>query len=78
MGPVRAMRSFFNALGLAWWAKIETKEPNVTYWFGPFLTRRGLVVNLSVFVEDLSREGAISVDQRVIRSRRTEPLTISD
>ena len=28
MGPIRALRSFSNRLGLAWWAKVETIQPN--------------------------------------------------
>ena len=46
------LRSFGNKLGFAWWAKVETSGPNVTYWFGPFLTRRSLKFNLSSFLED--------------------------
>jgi len=34
------IRNFGNKLGLAWWAKIETNQPNGTYWFGPFITKR--------------------------------------
>ena len=40
MGPVRAARSIVNRFGFAWWAKIETGNPNATYWFGPFLTKK--------------------------------------
>ena len=76
MGPVRALRSFGNSLGLAWWAKVETRGPDVTYWFGPFLTRRSLKVNLETFLDDVSEEGNASIDHRIIRGRRGEPLTI--
>ena len=76
MGPIRALRKFGNSLGLAWWARIETNEPNVTYWFGPFLTRRSLNNNLSSFLDDLSVEGANSINHKLIRCRRGEPLTI--
>ena len=76
MGPIRALRSFGNILGLAWWAKVETHEPNVTYWFGPFLTRRSLKLKLSIFLEDLSCEGFRSINHRLVRCRRGEPLTI--
>ena len=75
MSPIRAIRSLGNTFGLAWWAKVETKTPNVTYWFGPFLTRRSLKVNLSKFLEDLSEEGSESISHSFIRCRRTEPLT---
>ncbi len=75
MSPIRAIRSLGNSFGLAWWAKVETKEPNVIYWFGPFLTRRSLKGNLSSFIEDLSEEGANSISHSFIRCRRYEPLT---
>ena len=76
MGPLRALRKFGNSLGLAWWARVETNGPNGTYWFGPFLTRRSLKNKLSVFLDDLSGEGAGSIDHKLIRCRRGEPLTI--
>ncbi len=75
MGPIRAIRSLGNSFGLAWWAKIETGNPNVTYWFGPFLTKRSLKVKVSSFLDDLSSEGIESVDHSFIRCRKIEPLT---
>ena len=43
MSPlIRPLRSLANGLGMAWWARVETEGPDVTYWFGPFVTRRGL------------------------------------
>ena len=75
MGPIRAIRSFGNSFGLAWWARVETTEPSVTYWFGPFLTRRSLKRNLSLFEDDLSIEGPKSISHSLIRGRRSEPLT---
>ncbi len=76
MSPIRAVRGFGNSLGLAWWARVETHQPNVTYWFGPFLTRRSLKINLSTFEEDLSGEGVTSINHKMVRGRRAEPLTI--
>ncbi len=75
MGPLRALRSLGNSFGLAWWAKVETNQPNVTYWFGPFLTRRSLKVSLKRFVEDLSAESPKEINHTFIRCRRNEPLT---
>ena len=75
MGPLRALRKFGNFLGLAWWAKVETNQPNVTYWYGPFLTRRSLKSNLSSFLEDLTGEGANTINHKFVRCRRREPLT---
>tara|TARA_B100001250_G_C19140571_1_gene503649 strand:- start:44 stop:274 length:231 start_codon:yes stop_codon:yes gene_type:complete len=75
MGPIRALRSLGNSFGFAWWARVETSEPNVTYWFGPFLTRRSLKVRLSCFIEDLSLEKPEHITHRLVRCRRDEPLT---
>ena len=75
MGPIRALRSLGNGLGLAWWAKVETNQPDVTYWFGPFLTRRSLKVRLTGFVDDLSAESPNQISHSLIRCRRNEPLT---
>ena len=75
MGPIRAIRSLGNRLGFAWWAKIETNNPNAIYWFGPFLTRRNLNYKVTAFVQDLSEEGIGSIDQRIVRCRKVEPLT---
>ncbi|WP_036903363.1 MULTISPECIES: DUF1816 domain-containing protein [Prochlorococcus] len=75
MGPIRAVRNLGNSLGLAWWARVQTNEPNVTYWFGPFLTKRSLSKKLLVFVDDLSAEGSDSISHTFIRCRKAEPLT---
>ncbi|WP_081939939.1 MULTISPECIES: DUF1816 domain-containing protein [unclassified Prochlorococcus] len=74
---IRPLRSLVNGFGLAWWARVETREPNVTYWFGPFVTRKSLEVKLSTFVADLSLEGPASVNHTLLRCRRVEPLTIT-
>ena len=75
MGPIRALRSLGNSFGLAWWAKVETSQPDVTYWFGPFLTRRSLKGSLTGFVEDLTAESPKAINHSLIRCRRNEPLT---
>ena len=76
MSPIRGLRRFGNIVGFAWWAKVETHQPNAIYWFGPFLTRRSLQVNLPSFLEDLSVEGSDSIKHSLFRGRRGEPLTI--
>ena len=75
MGPIRALRSLGNSFGLAWWAKVETNQPDVTYWFGPFLTRRSLKLKLTGFIEDLKEESPEGINHTLIRCRRNEPLT---
>ena len=78
MGPlIRPLRSLANGLGVAWWARIETTGPDVTYWFGTFVTRRGLEQELSVFLDDVSSEEPQSMSHAVLRTRRSEPLTIA-
>ena len=75
MGPIRALRSLGNSVGLAWWAKVETNQPDVTYWFGPFLTRRSFKIRLKGFVDDLTAEAPQGINHRLTRCRRNEPLT---
>ena len=70
------IRNFGNKLGLAWWAKIETKEPNATYWFGPFITKRSLKENMSSFIQDLSDEGYKNIQHSLVRCKKEEPLTV--
>ena len=78
MSPlIRPLRSLANGLGVAWWARVETSGPDVTYWFGPFVTRRGLEQELPVFLEDVSSEDPQSMSHTVLRTRRSEPLTIA-
>ena len=75
MSPARAFRVFFNRLGLAWWVRVETKDPSVTYWFGPFLSKRTVHGRLPLFLDDLIEEGSQDIDHRLIRTRKVEPLT---
>ena len=70
------IRNFGNKLGLAWWAKIETYQPNATYWYGPFITKRSLEENLTSFIKDLSDEGSANIKHNIFRCKKEEPLTI--
>ena len=70
------IRNFGNKLGLAWWAKVETESPSATYWFGPFLTKRSLIENLGIFLNDISDEGSKNIKHSIIRCNREEPLTV--
>ena len=51
------LRSVANGLGLAWWARVETRQPDVTYWFGPYVRRNSLEEALPPFLADLRSEG---------------------
>ena len=74
--PIKLIRNFGNKLGLAWWAKIETEQPNTTYWYGPFITKRSLKENMSLFIKDLSDEGSLKIRHTLIRCKKEEPLTL--
>ena len=76
MRPTKLIRKLGNKLGLAWWAKVETRSPAVTYWFGPFLTKKSLKGDLELFLSDLNEEGSIDISHSLIRCKRSEPLTI--
>ena len=75
LGSKKLIRNLGNKLGLAWWAKIETENPNVTYWYGPFLTKRSLKENISSFIKDLNDEGSTKIKQSIMRCKKEEPLT---
>ena len=70
------IRNLGNNLGLAWWAKVETVSPKATYWYGPFLTKNSLKLNLNIFIKDLNDEGSNNIKHELVRCKRTEPLTI--
>ena len=72
----KLIRNLGNKLGLAWWAKVEVGAPSVTYWYGPFLTKRGLNENLDNFLNDLSEEGSTDIKHNIFRCNKEEPLTI--
>ncbi len=74
--PKKLIRNLGNKLGLAWWAKVETGTPFATYWYGPFLTKRGLNKNLENFISDLSEEGSTDIKHNIVRCNKEEPLTI--
>ena len=73
---IKLIRNFGNKLGLAWWAKIESENPSVTYWYGPFLTKRSLKENMASFIKDLSDEGSSKIKHSIVRCRKEEPLTV--
>ena len=78
MSPlIRPLRSLANGLGAAWWARIQTSGPDVTYWFGPFITRKGLENELGSFLDDVKSEQPQSISHSLLRTRRSEPLTIT-
>jgi hypothetical protein len=69
------LRGLANGLGLAWWARVETRSPDAVYWFGPFVRRATLERQLPAFLDDLRSEAPASLEHRLLRTHRTEPLT---
>ena len=69
-------RATANLLGLAWWARIDTRNPDVTYWFGPFVRRGSLERELEAFMADLRAEQPGVVEHQILRTRRGEPFTV--
>jgi len=74
---IQPLRSVANGLGLAWWARVETRQPDVTYWFGPYVRRSSLEAALPPFLADLRSEGSAELSHSLLRTRRAEPFTIA-
>ena len=70
------LRSLANGLGVAWWARVQTHDPDMTYWFGPFVRRQELDAALQPFLDDVRSEAPGTLEHQVLRTRRGEPLTI--
>jgi len=69
------VRNLANAVGLAWWARVETRSPDAVYWFGPFVRRSTLEAALVPFLDDLRTEAPAKMEYRFLRTTRHEPLT---
>jgi len=69
------MRNLANGLGMAWWARVETRSPDATYWFGPFVRRSTLEAALPAFLADLRSEAPASLESTCLRTNRQEPFT---
>jgi hypothetical protein len=80
ISPVRrplAGGSTFHVHELAWWLKIHTIIPCVTYYFGPFESSKEAKEYYPEYVEDLKHEKAIGISGRL---QKTQPtfLTVMD
>jgi hypothetical protein len=69
------LRSVANGLGMAWWSRVETRSPDAIYWFGPFVRRSTLEAALPSFLDDIRAESPASLDYKLLRTGRGEPLT---
>ena len=64
-------------IGLDWWIKVVTDDPECTYSFGPYDSKSEAEAEQFGFIEDLKCENAIIVSQEVMRDKPTE-YTIYD
>lgn len=69
------LTEILNAIGWAYWVKIETKQPNCTYYFGPFANFQEAKLSKVGYVEDLNQEGATGITIEIKRCKPRE-LTI--
>ncbi len=63
--------------GWACWVKLETKNPECTYYFGPFVSPTEAKTASEGYIEDLKNEGADIVGMSFERMKPKE-LTIFD
>lgn len=64
----------YHTFGLAWWVEIATRNPNCTYYFGPFLSYREAQATEGGYVEDLEQEGSQIIS---VQSKRCKPSKIT-
>ncbi|WP_413162484.1 DUF1816 domain-containing protein [Capilliphycus salinus ALCB114379] len=69
--------NLLNFFGLAFWVEIITKDPNCTYYFGPFLTAQDAHDAKVGYVEDIETEGAHSYSVSVKRCKPSR-LTVAE
>jgi hypothetical protein len=59
----------------AWWIEISTDFPNITYYFGPFITSAAAESSVPGYIQDLQDEAAQGIRVQLKRCRPTK-LTI--
>ncbi|MEB3228622.1 MAG: DUF1816 domain-containing protein [Synechocystis sp.] len=74
--PLAGSRSF-HIHEMAWWLRIHTMIPCVTYYFGPFDSREEAKQSYPAYVADLKQEKAIGISGQL---QKTQPtlLTVMD
>jgi hypothetical protein len=60
-----------NLLGQAWWIRISTRQPNCTYYFGPFSCKEEAGTAIDGYIEDLESEAAQGIQTQVRRCNPT-------
>jgi Domain of unknown function (DUF1816) len=59
----------------AWWIEISTDLPNITYYFGPFITSTAAELSAPGYIKDLQAEAAQGIRVQVKRCQ-PKKLTI--
>jgi hypothetical protein len=72
------LTGILNTIGWAYWVKIETKNPNCTYYFGPFINFKEAKLSKVGYVEDLNQEGATGINIEIKRCKPTELTIINE
>jgi hypothetical protein len=49
----------------AWWVEVITAQPNCTYYFGPFSSKKSAEIPRTGYVEDLEKEGASEITTQI-------------
>lgn len=74
----KLVSDFLPSLDIAWWAKIVTKLPPCTYYFGPFHNLEQVQTACFGYVEDLKSEEAQGFEINIVRRCKPDLLTIFD
>ena len=72
------LTTILNAIGWAYWVKIETETPSCTYYFGPFISCKEAERAKLGYVEDLAQEGAAEITTKVSRCKPTQLTVIKE
>lgn len=59
----------------AWWVKVITAQPNCTYYFGPFSSKKSAEASQTGYVDDLEGEGASGITTQ-IKWHKPRELTV--
>lgn len=68
------LTKFFKHIFPQYWIEVITAKPICTYYFGPFLTRKGANLAQSGFIEDLETENA---EVTKVETKRCQPQELT-
>lgn len=58
----------------AWWVKVDTADPQCTYYFGPFASTKEAELSQPGYLEDLAQEGAQGI---AVQIERCQPSNLT-